>query len=677
MSTLWSCIEAGRTTAIVGRPLPAAPPDSGWRVLRIAADGPVRHLGPVLEARRRIEDAVGRQSTLRDLVADRVKSGIRRRLLGEAEAIDKAWPLVEPLNRLAAAVDGSVAVVFDGVQAADPATLQLLEEVVTHPGRLGLALVLVFDALPTEGPAATLLASVKRVEGPRGVVGSTEGPETWAELQPVAFSTEDDEPVPEPPAPEPEPVIDATPEPAPEPTPELAPEPEPEPELPIEDAPAANGPNFGPLPLDARLVLRAAAMVGAEFDADRVGELLERKSTRVMEAVQLALDAGYPVDDLGRGHFRMPAALADVLVRELTPSLSAAWSERLARLTSHSSPNRFVQAADEAASLGAFPEAIAYARRALELLPEEERVDRCRLHLQVGTLLWRAAAIGGEFTLPHALEELGKAESLLTDDDPVLLRAEIRQAVGGVCYDLADPESLERALSELALAIRELSSEQHPLEAAGLLNDQAAVYVRLDDPVRAAALLRQSREIFTSLDRTDLVKTELAETDHLLARLPLHVQAREGHEGEALQRALAHAENALKLYTSVGRRRCVAHVQETSGRLLTRIGNVEAARDQLTRAFATQDTLGDVLGMARSTAALSDLKMVEGDLEGALSYLAESVRLNSAKGARQGLDWNREALATITERLPRQDSLRLSPMLQAVQQELDAAGVRG
>ena len=672
MSSLWSCIEAGRTTAIVGRDLPGAPPDSGWRVLRVAADGPARHLGPVLEARRRIEDAVGRQSTLRDLVADRVKSGIRRRILGEAEAIDKAWPLVEPLNRLAATIDGHVAMVFDGVQDADEATLHLLEEVVTHPGRLGLALVLIFDELPTEGPAASLLAAVKRVEGPRGVLGSAEGPETWAELQPVAWSTEDDEPADV--VADVERVEDSVPEPD---QPEPEPHPEAEPSAPIEAAPAANEPSLGPLTGDARLVLRAAALIGPEFDAEHVADLLDRKPVRILEAMQLATDAGYPVDDLTRGHYRMPPALAEALVHELGPSLLAAWKERLADLDTTGSPNRFVQAADEAASLGAYPEAIAYARRALELLGSDDatRLERCRLHLQIGMLLWRAVAVGAEYTLPHALEELAAAEALLADDDPVLLRAEIRQAVGGVCYDLADPESLERALAEFSTAIRELSSSEQPLEAACLLNDQAAVYVRLGDPVRAAALLRQSREIFDSLDPTDAVRIELAETDHLLARLPLHVRAREGHEVEALRRALAHAENARQLYTMVGQRRSLAHVQETAGRLLTQLGDVEEARDQLTRAFTTQDMLGDVLGMARSTAALSDLKLAEGDIEGALSYLAESVRLNSAKGARQGLEWNREALAVITERLPRQDSLRLSPMLDAVQGELTAAGL--
>ena len=656
MSTLWSCIEAGRTSAIVGRALPPAPPDTGWRVLRIDVEGPDRDLGPILEARRRIDDTVGRRSSLRDLVTERVRTGIRRRLLGEAEGIDKAWPLVEPLNRLAAAVDGSVAVVFDGVQDADAATLQLLEEVVTHPGRLGLALVLVFDHLPIDGPAASLLASVKRVEGPRGVLGAAEGPETWAELRPVAIVTDD------------EPLISAPPP---------REEPEEEPGRAVEDSPGANEPSLGALDPQTRLVLRAAAMVGADFDAEQVGELLERKPTRVVEALQLVLDAGYPVEDLLDGRFRMPPTLADALVRELTPSLAAAWSRRLGELHSDSSPNRFMQAADEAASLGAFGEAIGYARRALELLPpgDASRLDRCRLLLQIGTLLWRAASPGGEFTLPYAREQLEAASALITPEDPVLLRAELRQAIGGVCYDLADPASLERALAEFSEAIRELGAAQRPIEAAGLLNDQAAVYVRLGDPVRAAALLGQSREIFETLDRTETVKVELAETDHLLARLPLHLPAKPGHARDALERALTHADNALQVYTSVGRRRCVAHVQETSGRLRTRLGDIDLARDLLTRAFTTQDSLGDVLGMARSTAALSDLKLAEGDLEGALSYLAESVRLNAAKGARQALEWNREALAVITERLPRDDSMRLSGMLDAVQAELVAAGI--
>jgi tetratricopeptide (TPR) repeat protein len=373
----------------------------------------------------------------------------------------------------------------------------------------------------------------------------------------------------------------------------------------------------------------------------------------------------------------MPTVVAESLVRELTPSLDEAWSDRLEELQLRESPNHFIQAAEEASSLGAFPEAVEYARRALELLSAEptDRQARCRLHLLIGTLLWQAAASGTEFTLAQALDELSKSEELLIPADPILLRAEIRQAIGAVCYDLADRESLVRALEELDLASRELREGDHPLEAAGLLNDQAAVHVRLGDFETAATLLRRSRKVFESQPGTDFVRVELAETDHLLARLPLHAPLGHAHDRATLEEALAHAGSALELYSAVNRPRCLAHVQETSGRLLICLGALDDARDRLTKAFATQDALGDVLGMARSTAALSDLKLAENDPEGALSYLTESVRLNAAKSARQGLAWNRSALAAISARLPPRDSMRLSPMLNAVEQALADAGI--
>ncbi len=655
MDSLWSCIEPGRTTAIVGLALPPPPPDVGWKVLRVAADGPTQHLGPVLEARRRIDESVGKHSSFREMLSERLRSGVRRRLLGEADAVDRAWPLVEPLNRLASAFDGAVAVVFDGVQAADTATIELLEEVVTHPGRLGLALVLVFAIEPTEGPAVSLLAAVKRVEGPRGVLGASAGPDTLAELRPVArFSTDEDVPA----------VItqDAPGVPA---------------ESAIEDTPSANEPGFGPLDPRARMVLRAAALVGAEFTVGRVADLLERKPERVLEALQLAMDAGYPVRDLGRGRCSIPQPLVEGLVRELMPSLAAAWSERLAALTTPATSDRLVDAADEAASMGAWPEAVAYARRGLERLSEGpvHRLARCRLRLQIGSLLWHAAAARGQQTLSEALEELAAAEALLTEQDPALLRAAIHQAVGGVLYDMEDPESLGRALEEFRAAIGVLSEEHDPLEVAALLNDQAAVHVRLGAPDQATQLLRQSREIFDTLERTDEVKLELAETEHLLARLPLHALDPREQDPASLEEALAHARSALRLYGSTGERRNQAHVQETAGRLLTRLGRLDEATDLLTRAFTTQDGLGDALGMARSTAALSELKLAQSDLDGALSYLAESVRLNVAKGTRRGLGLNRSALAMIQERVPQQDSLRLAPMLQAVTRELAGAGL--
>jgi hypothetical protein len=60
--------------------------------------------------------------------------------------------------------------------------------------------------------------------------------------------------------------------------------------------------------------------------------------------------------------------------------------------------------------------------------------------------------------------------------------------------------------------------------AARLLNDQAAIYVSLGDPVRATHLLERPRELFEGRLRSHaddvMAVEELAETHHLLARLP-------------------------------------------------------------------------------------------------------------------------------------------------------------
>ena len=74
-----------------------------------------------------------------------------------------------------------------------------------------------------------------------------------------------------------------------------------------------------------------------------------------------------------------------------------------------------------------------------------------------------------------------KAKAALHDDDPVALRAEVSTQIAGVCYELGDPASLDRALAELTEASRLLLGAGDATGAARLLNDQAAVYVRMGD----------------------------------------------------------------------------------------------------------------------------------------------------------------------------------------------------
>ena len=99
---------------------------------------------------------------------------------------------------------------------------------------------------------------------------------------------------------------------------------------------------------------------------------------------------------------------------------------------------------------------------------------------------------------------------------------------GGVCYDIGDEAALQRALGELQASSHRLVTAGAIVLAARLLNDQAAVYMRGGDLVRATYLLSQAHERFESHLRQHphdaMALEELAGTEHLLARLPLHVQ---------------------------------------------------------------------------------------------------------------------------------------------------------
>ena len=72
------------------------------------------------------------------------------------------------------------------------------------------------------------------------------------------------------------------------------------------------------------------------------------------------------------------------------------------------------------------------------------------------------------------------------------------------------------------------------------------------------------------------------------------------------------------------------------------------AQERLTAAFKLQRQLGDVAGLARSTAALADLCMRTGQLDQAVALLADSITLNVDKGSPIGLAFNRHTLGALT-----------------------------
>jgi tetratricopeptide (TPR) repeat protein len=340
---------------------------------------------------------------------------------------------------------------------------------------------------------------------------------------------------------------------------------------------------------------------------------------------------------------------------------------------------RYLAAADQAAELGAYPQAIAYARQAqalLERLPltPERRQLRVRLLASLGRFHWEAAGPGADFTLAGALALLEQAASLIGPEDGVWLGAGIQSLIAGVCYDMGDRASLDRALEALTTASRALQEAGDPLGAAQFLNDQAAVWVRLGDPVRAVHLLNESRKVYETRAKHDPnARLELAETLHLLARLTFHVPARPGRETDAIQVGIDNALAAEQAYRDLGIARELGRVWETLGKLEARGRRPQRALDYLRRAMEVQQVLGDVIGLARTTGTLSEVLTAQGQFQDALSLLAESIALNLEKGSPVGLAYNRRSLGAIVAAVPPAGRARVSRAVEAVTGRLVAA----
>lgn len=299
-------------------------------------------------------------------------------------------------------------------------------------------------------------------------------------------------------------------------------------------------------------------------------------------------------------------------------------------------------------------------RRALGLTLQmapgaRQRALRVRGLMELGRIQWRGAAMGPPFTLGDALSTLEEASRGLPPGADPAMRGELATWIAGVCYDLGDLASLQRGSQELARASRALLDHGAPVEAARLLNDQAAVQVRLGDPVQAVYLLHQSRRAFESIRRQDpedpIAAFELGETQHLLATMPMHARVKPGQESEAVARGLVHAEAALALFEEVGQTREQARVLETMGRLELEGGDVDRAEAHLRAGLALQQQLGDVTGLARTTDALAQVYLARGDAAHALAVLAESIALHREKGSPAGLDVNHQTLDAITAAL--------------------------
>jgi tetratricopeptide (TPR) repeat protein len=203
----------------------------------------------------------------------------------------------------------------------------------------------------------------------------------------------------------------------------------------------------------------------------------------------------------------------------------------------------------------------------------------------------------------------------------------------------------------------------------------------LGDPVRATHLLERSRELFEGRLRTNaddaVALEELAETHHLLARLPMHAPIRPGREADAFAMRLEHAQAAERTYQLLSERQELARVWETMGRLEWQRGQHAAAQQRLLAALASQQQLGDVIGAARSTAAMAELYRMTGRLADALALLDNSITLNFEKGSPLGLAVDRCALSAMADAVAQADGRPgvgdIRDAMQAVERRLTQA----
>jgi tetratricopeptide (TPR) repeat protein len=481
----------------------------------------------------------------------------------------------------------------------------------------------------------------------------------------------------------------------------------------------------------SRRTLRAAAVMGETVDVALLSTLLDTTELDVLEALQAAADAGVQLEDDGDGHLRLHADLAATLRADTLPSLARHWHRRLAELLSPAAPqqteapepaattvelvdelpadltgswasdvdasdritehllaagdvaaavDRLLIAMQESVAVGANEQALALgdqARRHLDALPPTAATRRQRIAQQTAVAHAQHHAVGPQHSLDVARQTIQGAFALLRDDDPPRLRAMTDTLRARILYDQGSPEALEAALAVLTDCSRWLETHGAPREAARLFNDQAAIWVRIGDPVRAHHLLDASRAVFAEHAASDpTARLELAETDHLIARLPLQVAAKDGQASAAVELGLRHARSAEEGYASLDMAWEQARVWETIGRLALQGGNPAAAVDQLETAARQQQALGDALGLAATVEALARAMAVEGRHADALELLRDSLALNAEKGSAQGLARIGETLREFVESLPATPEPALVAAVEGLRADLEAVSQR-
>lgn len=617
-------IRNGRSTVVVGE-MPPLP--QGIVALRIGCD-PIGTRGVLDRARASIEAALEYGST-RELSRERRELSAHRRLLAEREGWRRSdVAFVEACNLLAARSGGRIVLVLDGIEDADAETHRALARILREPGRLRLPLVLLTRAAPRGSFLEVVEAMDDRKTEHRAVV--TSAPES----------------------------VPASEEPAP--------------------ASSESPPKGEGLPEDVLRVLRAAAVVGATFDVANVARLLDVSADVVLEQLQRARDLGIPVVDRGNGRFVLPEALAGELRESMLPSLRDRWHARLGELLAREDPLRAAKASE---AVGRVPQSleqrldaaaamidagdVGRAARTLEEMGdsigrvpslEARTMLEARMLVEKARLAWLTTSDEGAASLEEAWTLALSARRRLPSKGHAHLRAYIAATLAAIAYDVGEGPTLEQARDELIDTIGALLQEGATLDAASLLNEQAALELRRGRLGPAAELLVRSHRLFEAQVQEragdGAARAELADTDLLIARLPLHASPSSIDDvafvsNESIATSLEHARAAEKAYRSLRLRRELARACDVLGRLESRRGDRVRARQYFEEAIAIGEELGDAATLARSTAALAEVLAQAGQPEQALGLLRSSIGVNREKGSTLGLSYDAATLEII------------------------------
>ena len=704
---VWERSRAGRHTVVVGpHTLPLAPHD--LQVLRVRCNAFGTSGGALDAARRAVADLLGEELRVPEARGAAFEQGLRHRFLGDMPTPALDALLVEACNRLATQIEGRAVLAFEAIDAADEATVETLTQILKRPGWLRLPLLLTARGIPqgrvtelvsllhhADGEAAvmeiedeatpdevatpcdwTLLpADVLRVLRASAVLGTT------FEAELVAYLLEESlgmvlEKLQE--------ATDAG--------------------VPLTDRgdgqltwPAAIVTALQKSTLPSLLMFwhaRLGEILSAGKPSDRADRPsgMPRRVARGQSAAQTeetydpsrreleadpaklfeSLRYSMPPTQTAPAEV-VPAAIADmgeqprgtrsragqtVPPSHLVGDQTRAATHWQAAGRTEAAVEHYLAAVREVAARGDARRAYSLAEQALTLLDQlptapPHALLRAQLLLEKGCLQWHGSLLDSAFTLQEALASLEAAKASLPDDVPPEVVEQLAAVTAGVCYDVGDQGALQRALAELRESSHRLVQAGALLSAARILNDQAAIHMRLGDPVRATYLLSQAHERFESHLRQHphdaMALEELAGTEHLLARLPLHVQVPPEREEESYVRGLEHARTAEHIYQRLGQHHQLTRVWETMGRLAIQHGKLEVAQERLTAALNLQQQLGDVTGLARSTAALADLCMLAGQFDDAVALLTNSITLNFEKGSPIGLAFNRQTLGALAK----------------------------